>query len=149
MRRAIIAVTAILLVTSITSLPSSGQNSRTWEKFPRVVATVRLFRQTGPISPTKIFVPKKFGVYRLSAIGVVTLANGQNANWNTIFQWTDGGGKESTQCLTLPTEKTGSSSCSSFALRDLKANSLTYSVTQSGDTSGSRYNLFIVVEQIM
>jgi hypothetical protein len=148
MRRATICLMLVLVVSWAKGVSQSVAKSTSKGSFPRVVATVRLFHQTGPISPTTIFTPEKWGVYRLSAVGVLTRAGG-NGSWNGGFQWTDGGGKESTDCLTLATMSTGSSSCSSFALRDLSGKSLTYSVTQSGDTSGSEYNFFVVIEQLM
>jgi hypothetical protein len=148
MRRKTIYLMVVLLVSSVDGVSQSATKRAPTGTLPRVVATVRLFHQTGPISPTKIFTPEKWGVYRLSAVGVVTAAAG-DGYWSGGFQWTDGGGNESTACLTMFTLFTGSYSCNSFAFRDLSGKPLTYSVNQNGDTSGSKYNLFIVVEQLM
>lgn len=148
MRRAAISLLAILLSSWVNSASQSTQNGPSNGTFPRVVASVRLFHRTGPISPTKLFTPGKWGVFRLSAVGVLTTTAG-DGTWNGGFQWTDGGKNESTVCLTLDTTSTGSSSCNSFIFRDLPLHPVTYSVTQGGDTSGSEYNLFIVVEQLM
>jgi len=63
MRRTTICLMVVLLVSWIDSDSQAAPKSASKGPFPRVVATVRLLHQTGPIARTKVFTPEKWGLY--------------------------------------------------------------------------------------
>ncbi len=115
---------------------------------PRVVATFKRTNQAGPISMQTIFTPPDTGIYRITVVIVVTAGNGQQgSDWEPTFEWEDENGDEN-YLIPIPTQSTTEGS-SSLSIHDLRGKPIKGGVVSSGDTSGSKYDVFVVVEQIM
>jgi hypothetical protein len=118
--------------------------------FPHVVATFKRWNQTAPIPTKDLFTPKSFGVYRYSYVFVLTSTCGSDtAQWVGHIEVVDGGGSDGSGSFLL--------NCNVLNVweytnpfRQVSGRPVRFSVTsQNGDTSGSKYNVFVVIEQIM
>ena len=130
--------------------------SRSPAPYPHAVKNVILKGQTAAIPATTLFTPRKDGLYRVSVYMVTTTANNDiNATWNTTMTWTDDAGPWSlTQWMIYSGNKINSVLCCNSVANltaTVKAGTpLTYSVDPAGgDPTGSTYELFSVVEQLM
>lgn len=117
---------------------------------PRIVATFERLGLTAELPPTTIYTPKTWGTFRISIVMVGTLANGTNASWIGAIRFTDGSGPNGPDgfgagLYTVSRE----TAVSAFPIRAKAGKPLKFSVTSSGDTSGSKYNVWVVVEQLM
>lgn len=116
--------------------------------FPRVVATFKRWNQTDQIPEKTLFTPTGFGVFRVSVVLVVTVGNNQqNSHWVPTFAWTDGSGRE--QWSETVDTYSPTSGGVDLPLRDLPSKPIRFEVSSVGDTTGSKYNVFVVVEQLM
>jgi hypothetical protein len=145
--------TCCLLVVLFGSWSNSlGQNAPKFTA-PRIVATFERLGQTGPISPTTIFTPEHWGTFRISTVMVRTARSSDpSSGWFENFTWNDGGGMESS----INVENTGLPADSAQGYNDLKiivrikaGTPLKVEVNPNRNTSGSRYNVWVVVEQLM
>jgi hypothetical protein len=112
--------------------------------FPRVLARIKLWGKTGPLKPITLFTPKHFGVYRISGVIVVTAQNG-NPYFGSIG-YTDGGGAQ--QLSFLSHGVVGDSQVGPFVFRDYLGVPIQLWIDTYG-AQGGKYNLFVVIEQIM
>jgi hypothetical protein len=95
-----------------------------------------------------IFTPTEFGVYRISLVFLVTVGNGQQANyWGPTVRWQDGAGKD-LYGIPVSSEYPNPGQFS-VPIRDLIGKPIRFGVSSDGNVSGSKYNVFVVVEQIM
>jgi hypothetical protein len=115
----------------------------TGSRFPVVVARVARWHQTAPINGT-LFTPKHFGVYRASGVVVITKQGEVGVLYVNITA-KDGAGTHLFQWA--GDDAVGDISGSSPPFRDLHGVPIEYSTMFT--TTGTEYNLFIVVEQIM
>src|SRR5579885_1744483 len=140
---------AVVLLGSWTSTFAQGKPKFT---SPQIVATFQRFGLTANLPTTTIYTPKKWGTFRISVVMVGTVANGQiNPYWEGSLAFTDGAGENgpySTRDAFLYTDirRTGAVE---FPIRAKAGKPLKFSVTSEGDTSGTKYNVWVVVEQLM
>jgi hypothetical protein len=119
---------------------------------PRIVATFERFGLTAPMPLTTIYTPKSWGTFRISVVMVGTVANGTaNPYWLGSLQITDGAGENSPcACDAFLFTQFRETSSGEFAIRAKAGKPIKFSVTAPlGGTSGSKYNVFVVVEQLM
>jgi hypothetical protein len=110
--------------------------------FPRVVARIRRWHQTGAISATTLFTPQHFGVYRVSGVAVKT--SGNDGDYVSVcIAWIDGAGTQQ-QCVQR--NSVGDLQVGPIVLRDVKGSPIIFFTSTYGTLE---YNLFLVVEQIM
>jgi hypothetical protein len=119
---------------------------------PRIVATFERFGVTGAISPTTIYTPKSWGTFRISIVLVGTVANGhQQSSYEGGILFTDGAGKNTPTASTvaiLPTDVKRSGQVE-FPIRAKPEKPIQLFVSANGHTSGTQYNVWVVVEQLM
>jgi hypothetical protein len=149
MQRTICCFLVMLLGTWTASF---GQNTKVQasaksDAATRVVARFKLLAQTGPVSPTVVFTPTAWGMYRISIVMVLT-AEGGNGDWYGNFTWTDGGGNEQFGPIDLQA-KPGFPRYTSwiFAARIKAGVPLMFSVAPF-DSPGGKYNVWVVVERM-
>lgn len=136
---------------------------------PVIVAQVSLKGQTNPIATTTLFTPQRDGLYRISSYGVVTVPNSTFGQWDVQLNWTDDSGSElcsDYQACNLmemwsdPVEEhfggttglQGHFPPNTITVVQVKAGvPVTYSVVAdaNGNPTGSTYELFITVEQLI
>jgi hypothetical protein len=114
---------------------------------PQVVATRQRLNQTGPISMDTLWVPLQPGIYRITIAMVVTVGGQQNSDWEPTISWVDERGEEIYQFAV--SQQSSSSSSVTVTIRDLPNSPIKGGVLSNGDSSGSKYDVFVVVEQIM
>jgi len=132
-----------------TATKDSAQNPG----FPRVVARLNLFNRTKAIGPQTIYIPTKSGVFRASGAMVCTLGDGGAGNtfWGITVSWTNEVGLNAPTFVSIvDSSRKGSSTQtnSSFIFNATKDIPITVWVTTIGDTSGSAYNAYFVLEQL-
>jgi hypothetical protein len=138
--------TLFFLLVLLGSVASYGQApAKHKPTFPQIVARFERLNQTGPISPTTIFTPTHCGTFQVSIVMVQTVAGG-NGIWFGTFNWTDGSGSDSTN-LQLDTFQRQSAN-SVFAARVKAGTPFSFQITES-NTPGGKYNVWIVVQQLM
>jgi hypothetical protein len=121
---------------------------------PRIVATFQRLGQTKEIKPVSIYTPPQWGTFRISIVMVGTVANRlYNSHWEGGLQFTDGAGENlpgfTVFAAELFTVDRGTATAE-FPVRAKAGTPLKFSVTsKGGDTSGSKYNVWVVVEQLM
>ena len=146
--------TCCLLVVLFGSwLSSFGQKAPKFTT-PQIVATFQRLNQTADISPTTIYTPANWGTFRISIVMVGTVANGMgnNASWVGGVQFTDGAGENApdypfdAELFTI----TRQTAVAEFPIRAKAGRPIKFSVISPyGGTEGSKYNVFVVVEQLM
>jgi hypothetical protein len=134
-----------------------------------IVAQVSVTGQTAAIPTTTLFTPASNGLYRISSYGVVTVPNGTFGQWDVQLNWTDDSGSElcsnyqPCQLMEMwsdPVEthfggamgNQGSFVPNTTTVVQVKAGvPVTYSVVadSNGNPTGSTYELYITVEQLM
>jgi hypothetical protein len=144
MRNATFCLLVVLLGSWSSSLGQSAPNFRS----PRIVATFERLGQTAEIPPTTIYTPKHWGTFRISVVMVLTASNGNSAaSWDGLIRFKDAAGRSVPEARLF----TGSLNTASqeFPFREKAGLPIKFSVSADGDTSGSRYNVWVVVEQLM
>jgi len=146
----------MMIVTSVNSFGQTTTRGNTTKySYPRIVAKIHLTGQTSAIPTTTILTPKKNGLFRISAYSSITAPGCNDGGaWDLIFGWADDAGAEQTPFLEPPFLL----GCGwvppydhitiTLAVRDNAGMPLTYSVA-NGDATGSTYELFITIEQLM
>jgi hypothetical protein len=141
--------TCLLLVVLFGSWLSSFGQTAPKLRYPKIVATFERVGQTDKIPPTTIYTPPKWGTFRATLIMVLTRGNGeQEAGWSGIVRFTNGGGTFGGPAVELPTSNR-TAGYSEMPIRAIAGRPITFEVDSSGDTSGSKYNVWLVVEQLM
>ena len=144
---------SILLTFAVLTVSSFAQT------FPTVVATVKVTGQTTPISQTVLFTPIADGMFRISGYMVTTVpkTNGTKADWAATMNWTDDAGNWLWQdvAVTFSYQRTNSTICCQPNAYPLmfwaKAGTpISYSVLSfNGQATGSTYEVFLTLEQLM
>ena len=120
---------------------------------PRIVATFERLGLTAELPPIAIYTPKTWGTFRISVVMVGTVANGQyNSYWLGGLQFADGAGENFPSVNNFAATLTAlnrSTGVTEFPIRAKAGKPLKFSVTSVGDTSGTKYNVWVVVEQLM
>jgi hypothetical protein len=131
-----------LLACSLPGFCQTTKTERHGSGFPRVLASLKLWDQTGGINRT-LFTPRHFGVYRISGV-VVRTAGEDNSYVDGYLGWFDGGGPES---AVFGTNSVNEYQIGPVVFRDLNGEPITIrTLTEDGTI---KYNLFLVLEQIM
>jgi len=147
MRRA----TFLLLFLSASWASSLGQSAPKFTT-PRIVATFERLGLTHELPPTTLYTPKTWGTFRISMVMVGTVANGaSDSEWSTILQFADADNDNAPcdLCGThLPVDVPRNAS-TEFPIRARPGQPITFSVVSFGDTSHTKYNVWVVVEQLM
>lgn len=153
MRRAMYYLFLVLLGCLASS---SGQDGPKPSRivYPRIVATFKRFNQTGPFAPVAIYTPKNWGTFRCSIVMVLTKANGQDLSYleaNLLFR--DGAGFDGVQPNSFYyadiSTATRNTNYGEFPFRAGPGKPIQIEVVPFGDTVGTEYNIFVVVEQLM
>jgi hypothetical protein len=145
MRRATCFLLVILCGSWLSGLGQSAPKLTS----PRIVATFERLGQTAAIPPTTIYTPKKWGTFRVSFVMVVTVANkNDNGAWGPLLQFTDGSGTNVGGGEIIPANVRGTVG-SGFPFRAKAGKPLIFSTGSGDDTSGTKYNVWVVVEQLM
>jgi hypothetical protein len=144
MRRA----TCCLLVVLFGSWSSSFGQSAPKFTTPQIVATFERLGQTKEIKPVTIYTPPHWGTFRVSIVMVGTVANHSSNFWSAKVYYSDGAGNKNFVETDLD-ENTRQTNGAGFPIRAKAGTPLKISVTPVGDTSGSEYNVWVVVEQLM
>jgi hypothetical protein len=130
---------------------SLGQNAPKFTT-PQIVATFQRLGQTKEIKPVTIYTPPQWGTFRISIVMVLSVANGNNATWDGGIQFADGSGENGPYApfeTTLITNLRPNTSIVEFPIRAKASRPIKFSVKSDGDTGGSKYNVWVVVEQLM
>ena len=140
-----------LLVVLFGSWSSSIGQSAPKFTTPRIVATFERLGQTGSISPITIYMPKKWGTFRCSLVMVLTEANGGEAFWQGGLLVKDGSGQHGPDSPfgTSLTTNARNTIVFDFPFRAEAGQPIQVEVEPTGNTSGSKYNVWVVVEQLM
>jgi len=145
--------TCCLLVVLFGSWSSSLGQSAPKFSTPRIVATFERLRQTGEIPSTTIYTPKHWGTFRVSTVMVGIVGNGQQYSyWDSAIQFIDGAGKNPPTYYPFVTELNTNAQQTTYGEYIIRANAgkpITFSVKSFGVTEGSKYNVWVVVEQLM
>jgi hypothetical protein len=116
---------------------------------PQIVATFERVNKTGPIPLTTLYAPPGSGMFRVSIVAVVTVGNGGgNGGWQPIIRATDAAGQYEQDGSAVSTNVPGTAT-TEFLVRAQPRTHLRFSVRSVGPTSGSKYNVWVVVEPLM
>jgi hypothetical protein len=140
--------TCCLLVILFGSWLSSFGQSTPKLTSPKIVATFERIGQTAEIPPTVIYTPPKWGTFRVSMVMVLTVGNGSSGAWGPLLYFYDGSGKNQGGGATVNTN-VPQTAVVEFPIRAHAGKPLTFTVVPGLDTSGSKYNVWVVVEQLM
>jgi hypothetical protein len=139
--------TYCLLVVLFGSWSSSlGQKAPQFTT-PQIVATFQRLNQTKQLGPVTLYTPPQWGMFRISIVAVGVVANGENGQWSFGVQFTDGAG--TTSGGTALSTASRETAVSEFPIRAKAGVPIKLSVIPNDETSGSQYNIFVVVEQLM
>lgn len=117
---------------------------------PRIVATFEQLNQTRPIQPLTLYTPSVTGTFRCSVVMVLTKANGnQVAAWRGGFLVLDASGANGPLGVQLYTENRNTAS-TEFPIAAIAGKPIRFRVDDLyGGADGTKYNVWVVVEQLM
>jgi hypothetical protein len=117
---------------------------------PRIVATFQRLGQTANIPPTTIYRPKNWGTFRVSIVLVETVTDGNSpARWAAEVDYADGAGDTNNITVDQLVQARGTASLQN-PIRAKAGKPLTFKVNlEDGDEQGAKYNVWVVVEQLM
>jgi hypothetical protein len=148
MRRSTCCLLVVLLGSWLSSLGQSAPKFTT----PQIVATFQRLNQTNEIKPVTIYTPQRWGTFRISIVMVGTIANGDNgAFWGGGVQFEDASGGNGGFIpfgVQLYTQQRNTTS-TEFPIRAKAGKPIKLVVLKSGNTDGTKYNVWVVVEQLM
>src|SRR5207244_5968046 len=141
---------SILLTFAVLTVSSFAQT------FPTVVATVKVTGQTTAIPKTVLFTPTADGMFRISAYMTTTVPKTGQAIWLASINWTDDANNwlVSNVATVLAYSSTNSIVCClplNYLTFWAKAGTpISYAVhSANGDATGSTYEVFMTLEQLM
>ena len=141
--------TFCLLVVLLASCASGFGQSAPKLTTPQIVATFQRINQTKEIKPFTLYTPPQWGTFRISVVLVGTVANGQNDGfWAAEINYADAIGYGNIVGASWYTDAPRTSN-NALPIRARAGKPLKFSVTPSGDIFGSKYNVWVVVEQLM
>jgi hypothetical protein len=131
---------------------SIGQSATTKNKkdYPQIVAQVHLTGQTAPIPPTTLLVPKKDGLYRVSAYLVDTRIGKPLTVLCFSMTWTDDAGAETSGPIPFDGQYGSQFTPWSTTMRVNAGTPLSYSATDNDCHVGPvyTYEVFFTVERL-
>ena len=128
----------LLVVLVVVCASGFGQSVPRFDS-PKIVATFKSVGQTAGISPFTIYTPKNSGVFRISIVMVLTVANGNLGSWNAVTLFTNGGGKDFGEPEVSLNTNHRTSEAAETPLRAKAGLPITFQVVSSGNTQGSKY----------
>jgi hypothetical protein len=146
-------VTFFLLLMVLYSWVGSAGSELTVKglQYPRIVARFHRFGQTSAIPPTPIYTPSRWGIFSVSTVMVLATSNGQDGGWLGNLAYTNGSGAGNASAppyiLGMLQNPGGIAQGITVVVQEPNR-PLTFSTSSQGNISGSKYNVFIVVEQI-
>jgi hypothetical protein len=142
--------TCYLLVVLFGAWSSSLGQSAPKFTTPQIVATFHRLGQTAEIPPTTIYTPKNWGTFRISIVMVGTVASGQNGTWAGVVDFKDGAGDNTGTAFSAQlVSEVKQTVFAEFPIRAEARKPIKFSVTGYGSPQGSKYNVWVVVEQLM
>jgi hypothetical protein len=140
--------TCCLLVLLFGSwLSGSGQSAPRLTS-PKIVATFERLGLTNGMKTVRIYTPPQWGTFRVSVVMVSTAPAGSNGEfWYGYLQYVNAAGPNQ-YSVALQSTVLGSA-FGDFPIRAKAGTPIKFSVQPAGDNSGSKYNVWIVVEQLM
>jgi len=118
---------------------------------PQIIARVNLTGQTNPIPATTIFIPAADGLFRISGVMVITVANGDSTgDWGLGVNWSPDPGPQTLCCVIGANTRFvgGGVSVSTITIRTDAGIPVSYFVQSTGNTRGTTYELFFTVERL-
>ena len=143
MRRAL-CLLAVLFGSWSTSFGQSAPKLTT----PRILATFERLGLTAELPPTTIYRPKHWGTFRISIVMVCTETGGQAGGYRAEIAFTDGAGINEPPPVTLDTGITQTAE-GEFPIRAKAGKPIILTVAPFSNTQGTKYNVWVVVEQLM
>ena len=145
------AMCLLIVVLGFSCCASLGQNAPKLSS-PKIVATFHRFGLTAALPPTTIYTPKNWGTFRISIVLVGTEANGQQqSGYEGGILFTDEAGINMPTASTVAVLYTNARGTGvvDFPIRAKANKPIQLIVSASGNTFGSKYNVWVVVEQLM
>jgi hypothetical protein len=143
---AVVALSAVMCLSQ-----EASKNSAQNPGFPRVVARLNLFNRTKAIGPETLYTPSKAGVFRISVAMVCTVANPKtDGYWSSEVIWQNETGQAGPLSVADVFVQSIQYSPNSqpFVFDAMTGYPLVFQITPHGDTSGSQYNAYIILEQL-
>jgi hypothetical protein len=155
MRKTVLCVILVLFSATIAS-------SNSHRSLPKVVSKVAIKGRSTAIPQTTLVTPASNALYRVSAYGVVTVPNGNTAFWNLELNWTEeygaencyNGTQQGVPCSLLTINSNWENygeyrwAQQTWVVRANAGTPLSYSMVDVGGATGSKYDLFLTVEQL-
>ena len=160
MRKAMLCLLVLLLGAGLNAFGQGAEKKNSAQPpLPKVIHTVTLTGQTNNIPQTTIFTPKSSGLVRISLYMTVTIPSSQFGCAGVAMTWTDDGGPQETFPVNTLSQNTAcfqfletdvgpfGAASTTLAIRADAGTPVTYEV--SNVPSGTTYELYITVEQLM
>lgn len=141
-------LTCCLLLALFGSWLSSFGQSTPQLTSPKIVATFERLGLTNGMKQVTIYTPPQWGTFRISVVMVLTAPAGTTGEfWYGYLQFVNAAGVN-VYSVALPSKTLGSA-FGELPVRAKAGTPIKFSVQPAGDNSGSKYNVWIVVEQLM
>lgn len=136
----------------LASCASLGQRAPKFTQ-PRIVATFERLGLTAELPPITIYTPKTWGTFRISIAMVETIGNGNpSGEWEGAVSFVNAAGENKPPSPFFAAINTigPQSGFGEFPIRAKAGKPIKFSVTAPiGGSEGSKYNVWVVVEQLM
>jgi hypothetical protein len=143
MRKLLLGCLLVVILSCTSGFAQGGGQG-----FPRVVGKWNFLKQTTDIAPAVLYTPPTGGVYRVTFVEELTIANGKgNADWVGGVSWMNALGQNPAQGIDINTFNPFSGS-TVLNIRVAGKTPLVFSVSSSGDTSGAQYNIYVILEEL-
>lgn len=143
MRKVSVLGLVLFVLSSFNGFAQSGGQG-----FPRVLGKWTYLNQTDTIPSVALYTPQTGGIFRVTFVEETTGANAkQNSYWDGGVSWTNEVGQNNPTGVLLYTQSKYSTG-STVVMRVAKGTPILFSTSSWGDVSSSRYNLYIVLEEL-
>ena len=136
----------LLFAVALAMYPSSSAQDT-----PHIVKRFHLYNQTGSIGPITVYTPKHGGMFRVNIFMLTTVGNGQEASVCPLIGFNDRVGSTQIYATTSSCPNTklrGYTGVGTIPFPDEGGKPITLQVFTSGDTSGAKYDVTIIVEEL-
>ena len=147
MRRSTCCLLAILFGSWLSSFAQSAPRLTS----PKIVATFERLDLTNEMKPVTIYTPPQWGTFRISVVMVLTAPAGTKGEfWYGELQFVNAAGVNCCGAYSVALQsKSRGSAFGEFPISAKAGTPIKFSVQRAGDNFGSKYNVWIVVEQLM
>jgi hypothetical protein len=137
----------LLLFVFCLSVCASGPAK---DGIPHIVKRLNLYNQTGAIGPITLYTPKHSGMFRVSTVMLLTVANKAQGFFASSVGFTDklGAGILFGESSWLYTETKGGAISGTIPVLDEGGQPLTLSVVADQEWQGAQYNIYVVLEEL-